>query len=91
MSDLGTLGGATSQAVAMNSTGVVAGSADTATPGESHAFVWSASQGMRDLGTLGGSRSSVNGVNDLGQVVGSAETADGHAHAFLGRKGRIHR
>jgi probable HAF family extracellular repeat protein len=68
--DLGTLGGTSTDAYAINNLGQVAGTSSTAT-GERHAFLWTPGQGMRDLGTLGGgSSSTARGVNDQGQVVG---------------------
>ena len=51
--DLGTLGGASSYANAINRSGVVVGSADTPT-GQRHAFRWTVASGMTDLGTLPG-------------------------------------
>ena len=51
--DLGTLGGADSSAVAVNDSGEVVGWSDTPA-GDQHAFSWTASGGMVDLGTLPG-------------------------------------
>ena len=53
MVDLGTLGGAYSQAVAVNDNGQVVGSSRLAER-RAHAFSWTAAGGMVDLGTLGG-------------------------------------
>ena len=50
--DLGTLGGKSSEGVAINASGQVTGSAYTA-DGELHAFLWDGTT-MQDLGTLGG-------------------------------------
>jgi len=87
--DLGTLGGAQSQAFAINRSGIVAGAADTSTIGifgvqDVHAAVWDAA-GIHDLGTLGGPWSWGQGINNLGRAVGSAEIADWPytQHAFL--------
>ena len=55
--DLGTLGGTSSYAAAINSGGVVVGWSETGA-GETHAFRWTASSGMIDLGTLSGAQSS---------------------------------
>jgi len=67
--DLGTLGGPTSTAQAINVHGQVAGWSDTA-DGNRHAFLYSGSV-MQDLGTLtGGSDSYATALNDNGQVVG---------------------
>ena len=86
--DLGTLGGTSSWAYAINESGQVAGASLTST-GDRHAFLWTPGEGMRDLGTLGGgSSSTARGVNDLGQVVGEAtlppvEPRQPATHAFL--------
>jgi probable HAF family extracellular repeat protein len=67
--DLGTLGGPTSAAEAINSHGQIAGWSDTA-GGNRHAFLYSDGV-MQDLGTLtGGSDSYATALNDSGQVVG---------------------
>ena len=82
MTDLGTLGGTSSSASAINERGQVTGSATTA-GGDYHAFRWTASGGMQDLGTLGGTFSNASAINERGQVAGSAYTAGGDSHAFL--------
>jgi probable HAF family extracellular repeat protein len=83
MQDLGTLGGRFSQAGGINDQGQVIGSADTA-DGSTHAFLWTASDGMQDLGTLtGGTFSEAFGINDQGQVIGVRDMADGSSRAFL--------
>jgi probable HAF family extracellular repeat protein len=67
--DLGTLGGATSTAEAINEHGQVVGWSDTA-GGNRHAFLYGDGV-MQDLGTLtGGSDSYATALNDRGQVVG---------------------
>lgn len=75
LTDLGTLGGASSSAAAVNEHGVVVGYADDA-EGNMRAFVY-ASGVMVDLGTLGGSSSSANAINGNGLIAGGASTAVG--------------
>lgn len=79
--DLGTLGGDSSEAVAIGPGGEVVGSSTTAT-GETHAFLWTWSGGMMDLGTLGGSESEAVAISPGGQVIGSARTAADEVHGF---------
>lgn len=82
VTDLGTLpGGFDSSATAINASGQVAGSAETA-EGHGHAFFWTRAGGMVDLGTLGGDRSYATGLSSSGQVVGDSETSDGRIQAF---------
>jgi probable HAF family extracellular repeat protein len=80
VTDLGTLGGRSSVALAINDAGVVVGWADT--PTGSHAFRY-ANGVMTDLGTLGGANSVANGINASGAIVGAADRADGTRRAFL--------
>lgn len=63
--DLGTLGGSTSESVAINDLGQIAGSS-AATDGSTHAFIWALGRGMRDLGM-----GTAVDINNLGQVVGN--------------------
>src|SRR5439155_45253 len=86
IADLGTLGGASSNAGGINTSGQVAGYASTA-KGDSHAFRWQAGV-MTDLGTLpGGATSGAFAINDAGQVVGDGQSGSGWSHAFRWQAG----
>jgi probable HAF family extracellular repeat protein len=82
ITDLGTLGGASADARAINDTGQVVGASATAS-GEVHAFLWTAAGGMKDLGTLGGTFSRAFGINSLGHVVGVSALASRERRPFL--------
>ncbi|HEY0871090.1 MAG TPA: hypothetical protein VGD55_11875, partial [Acidothermaceae bacterium] len=79
--DLGSLGGGSSDAVALNNAGEVVGFSYNS-HAQSHAFSWTAGGGMVDLGTLGGTMSQPFGINSYGQVVGWSTNASGVADAF---------
>jgi probable HAF family extracellular repeat protein len=81
VTDLGTLGGRTSQAIGISPSGLIVGDAENAAH-ETHAFLYQAGV-MTDLGTLGGTGSVAYAVNDAGQVAGYSQTANGDTHAFL--------
>jgi len=81
MTDLGTLGGADSQADGMNRDGLVVGWAKTAS-GEQHAFLWTGGQ-MVDLNSLvdmapGAALVEATAINDAGQIV--ANGSNGRAY-----------
>ena len=80
--DLGTFGGTSSSANAINASGVVAGEARDAT-GLDLAFLYSNGI-MTNLGSLGGSSSAL-AINDSGQVTGGSQLGltDYVEHAFL--------
>ncbi|MCC6621566.1 MAG: DUF11 domain-containing protein [Deltaproteobacteria bacterium] len=69
LTDLGTLGGTTSKAHAVNADGAVVGESATAA-GAVHAFWWDADGGMVDLTPGAGNTSVAFGVNDAGRVLG---------------------
>lgn len=76
--DLGTLGGDSSRANAINNVGQVTGVAETAS-GRDRAFLWSKSTGMKSLGVPKGEKAAAldtagAGINDKGQVVGDSST-----------------
>jgi probable HAF family extracellular repeat protein len=79
--DLGTLGGSTSYAVAINDRGQIVGNSDTAAE-RNHAFVWENGT-MTDLGALSGGVSEAIAINASGQIIGTSETRGGYDHAVL--------
>lgn len=81
MQEIGTFGGATSTALAVNKNGVAVGYADLA-DGSVHAFAFRKGM-LHDLGTLGGANSSALDINNRGQIVGKAQQADGTERAFI--------
>jgi probable HAF family extracellular repeat protein len=88
--DLGTPGGARSQAFDVNQAGQVVGWADTSAAGP-RGFLWSDTQGMVDLGVLPDSPSVTAGaINSLGQIVGHTGGGGGYPeHAFVWESGVI--
>jgi probable HAF family extracellular repeat protein len=85
--DLGTLGGGSSEALGINSGGQVVGWSMTSSQ-FARPFLWTQSSGMRDLGTLGGEGSeagsaAAGAISSSGNVVGWSVTAYGDTHAFL--------
>jgi probable HAF family extracellular repeat protein len=70
--DLGTLGGTTSGATAINNSGSVVGSAETAA-GTTHAFYWTHNAGIQDL-TPTASSGSASDINNNENVVGTTGT-----------------
>ena len=70
VTNLGTLGGASSEGFAINASGQVAGRAYLPS-GFAHATRWTNAV-AEDLGTLGGQYSNAYGINDAGQVAGDS-------------------
>src|SRR4029077_5202320 len=74
ITDLGTLGGASSYARGINDLGHVVGYSETA-GAQIHGFIWQ-NGWMSDLGTLpGGTYSDAHAINNADQVVGAAYTS----------------
>ena len=91
LTDLGTLGGKGSFAVAINDQGEIAGWSSVSASGRgpvAHAFLWRNGK-LTDLGTLGGLWSEPTAIDDRGEIVGSSATRDGSSHAFLWRDGKM--
>jgi probable HAF family extracellular repeat protein len=80
VTDIGTMGGASSVAHDVNNAGQVVGYS-LMPGGIYHAFLWQDGT-MRDLGTLGGEYSDAYAINDSGQLVGQTD-----GHAFLWQQG----
>jgi probable HAF family extracellular repeat protein len=87
MTDLGSLGGDSSQAWWLNDAGVIAGSADLSTPGIHHAVRWKDGQ-ILDLGTVEGDACSHGrAINAKGQIVGGSSDCHSFLHAFVWEEG----
>ncbi len=80
--ELGTLGGAVSQAKAVNGRGHVVGTSRDAR-GRTRAFLWQEQLGIVDLKPLTGVNTSANDINDHGEIAGGGDTGFGDFHAYL--------
>lgn len=78
--DLGTLGGLSSFATAINARGDVVGQAQLA-DGTYQAFLWTLKDGIRGLGPL----LSASSVNADGHIIGQIQGTDGASHTYLWR------
>jgi probable HAF family extracellular repeat protein len=76
MTDLGTLGGTTSSATAINERGQVIGTSTTP-GGATHGFIWQNGR-MIDLGSFFGADSTPAAINDQGEIVGAITTPLGN-------------
>jgi probable HAF family extracellular repeat protein len=80
--ELGTLGGAVSQAKAVNRVGQVVGTSRDAL-GRTRAFLWQEDLGIVDLQPLTGVNTSANDINEHGEITGGGDTGFGAFHAYL--------
>jgi probable HAF family extracellular repeat protein len=83
---LGTLGGTSSGAWAVNARDEVVG-ISTLPDGTSHAFLW-ARGAMQDLGALGGILSQASAINDLSEVTGTYATQAYETRVFRWTRAR---
>jgi probable HAF family extracellular repeat protein len=84
ITDLGTLGGPTSFAFAINNRGQIVGNADLGGGSVSHAFLYSHGQMFDLFPGSGNSFSSASDINNRGQIVGTLGS-----QAFLYRRGQV--
>jgi probable HAF family extracellular repeat protein len=92
ITNLGTLGGASSEGYGINSSGQVVGWSNIARDGSPHACL-SGGGVVTDLKTLGGSGSYAYAINDAGQIVGTSnyqrQGSFDPNHAVLWQNGKI--
>lgn len=86
ISELGTLGGSESMALAIGSSGQIVGWSRLPADVAVRAVLWDDGS-MQDLGTFGGPSSTAYGLNAAGDIVGWAHTSGGEEHAFLWQDG----
>jgi probable HAF family extracellular repeat protein len=88
--DLGTLGGNSSVAFAISNDGKVVGRSDISTTRQRgsvfHAFVWTATEGMKDLGSITSRQwAQAMALNETGLIVGQTWLQRGFERATLWR------
>lgn len=85
VTDLGTLGGATTKAMGMNENDQIVGASQSGA--YMHAFLWDDGT-LTNLGALGANGSWAYDINDSGQVVGGSYVGtEFRSHAFLWQNG----
>lgn len=86
VTDIGTLGGTSTWAAAINDYGQVVG--ESATGSQGHAFLYGHGK-MYDLGAPGGIGSTATGINNAGEIVGCISITSGQDNAFLYSGGQM--
>jgi probable HAF family extracellular repeat protein len=85
--NLGSLGGDSNVASAINNRGEVVGGSRSSIDGTIHAFLWTKDTGIQDLGAFPGAVVTVppccNTINDRGEVVGFSIDANGNFRALV--------
>jgi probable HAF family extracellular repeat protein len=84
--DLGTLGGNSSSAYAINDSGQIVGRSRNLANNETHPFLYENGV-MISLGILGGIDGAAYAINDSGQIVGYSHNSSYRDHAFLYENG----
>ena len=88
MTNLGTVGGQDSAAVAINNRGQVVVAVGDWALRETDAYLWENGRLTR-LGPRAGEGEAVDAINDHGQIIGQATRANFRSYAFLWEKGKM--
>jgi probable HAF family extracellular repeat protein len=88
VTDLGTLGGSESTALALSNHAEVVGSSSLLGDAAGRAFLWQKGK-MINLGTIGTGDSFATAINNRHEVVGGFFLTDGSTHAFLWQRGKM--